>query len=159
VVAEEIADGAERAGPDRRAGKIVERKAASIHVRDAGNDRDEHSHNGHEAAEKHSAGAVSLEKAVGARERVIAAVGAARDERRTAAAEIVRGRRPSSRRQRRDDKNKRERQMPARRQRRRGDDGGVGRKWDCQPFTEEEKGDQCVTVMRYEPNQMRGHDL
>ena len=26
-------------------------------------------------------------------------------------------------------------------------------------FTEEEKGDQCITVVCYEPNQMRGHDL
>ena len=49
--------------------------------------------------------------------------------------------------------------MTARRQRRGGDDGGVGRKWDRQAFTEEEKGDQCITVVCYEPNQMRGHDL
>ena len=93
VMSEEVADGAEGAGPDGGAGEVEEREAARVHRRDAGDERDEHSHNRHEAAEKHGARAMALEEAVGALERAGAAVGAPCEKARAAAAEIEGGHR------------------------------------------------------------------
>src|SRR5689334_13518301 len=76
VMAEEVADGAERGRPDGGPGEVEESEAAPCHRRDAGDERDEHSHNGHEAPEQDGAGAVALEEAMRAVERAGAAVGA-----------------------------------------------------------------------------------
>src|SRR3954467_8929028 len=98
---EEVADGAERGGPDRGAGEVVRGEAPRVHRRDAGDERDEHSHNRHEAAEEDGARAVALEEAMRAMQRAGSAVGAPREETGAPAAEVEGGHRAACRRERR----------------------------------------------------------
>src|SRR3954462_10852156 len=107
---EEVADGAERGGPDRGTGEVVCGEAPRVHRRDAGDERDEHSHNGHEPAEENGARAMALEEAMRAMQRASASMSAAREEARAPAAEVERGHRAAGRRERRDDEDEHERQ-------------------------------------------------
>ena len=158
VMAKEVPDGAKHGCPDRGAREVKEHETADVHRRDAGNERDEHSHNRNEAAEQNRAGAVPLEEVTGPDERAAAAVCVAGDERGAATAEIERGGRPRGRRQCRDEEHERERQMTARGERRCRHDRGVGRKRHRQPLAEQEEDDQRVAVVRDETDEMCCHD-